>query len=236
MKKKPSKIDHSANLKDYYGRDYVEKFSKHQSLHRLNRLLKHMKLRPSYQVADFACGNGMLMPLVAPKVMSYVGVDFSEEFIRDANERKIRQDINNADFICADISAFCIAHEKVFDCAFAMDFSEHVYDDDWVEILGGIRRSLKINSSLYIHTPNALFIVEQMKKHSFILKQFKEHVAVRSPEENLMLLKKAGFKIVRILLLPHYNAFRFLHFLSYVPVIGKFFEARIFIEAVRESE
>jgi hypothetical protein len=45
-----------------------------------------------------------------------------------------------------------------------MDFSEHVYDDDWLKILSSIKNSIKSGGSLYLHTPNSLFFVEQMKE------------------------------------------------------------------------
>ena len=220
------------NLNDIYGKEYVEKFSRTQSFYRLRRLVKYVHLAKDFHVIDFACGSGMLLPHLAPDVALYVGVDFSEEFIVEANKRKRSLGIKNAVFYCEDIKYFCENHLESFDCAFAMDFSEHVYDDEWVKILGSIKKSLKPGGSLYLHTPNSLFFLEIMKEHSFILRQFEEHVAVRTPEENINLLKNTGYKIKRVLLIPHYNIFRIVHFISYIPYIGKYFKARIFIEAI----
>ena len=228
---KKANLKEPAELKDLYKKDYVEKFSNSQAPYRLNRLLKYFQLALNLHVVDFACGNGMLLPCVAPNVASYVGVDFSEEFIRNADERKIHMGIKNAEFYCDDINSFCEKHMNSFDCAFAMDFSEHVYDEEWLEILRSIRKPLKREGRLYLHTPNSLFFIEKMKKHSFILKQFEEHIAVRSPEQNADLLKSAGYTIKKFLLLPHYNMLRYIHFISYAPFVGKYFKARIFIEA-----
>lgn len=219
------------DLKDLYGKDYVERFSAQQSPNRLKRLLRYIHLEPHYKVVDFACGNGMLLPYIAPSVAAYSGVDFSDEFIREANRRKEQLGIDNAEFYCNTIQNFCEEHINFFDCGFAMDFSEHVYDDDWVAILSSIKKSIKPGGSLYLHTPNILFFLEQMKEKSIIFTQFEEHIAVRSPEENIDLLNLAGFRIEKCLLLPHYNTLRFVHFLSYIPFIGKYFKARIFIHA-----
>jgi len=63
-----------------------------------------------------------------------------------------------------------------------MDFSEHVYDEEWREILRGIRSALKPTGRLYLHTPNAEFILEIMKARNLILARQPEHVAVRTAD------------------------------------------------------
>ena len=70
-----------------------------------------------------------------------------------------------------------------------------------------------------------------MKHHNFIIKQYPQHIAVRSPEANGKLLVEAGFSINKMKLIPHYNVLRVIHFLSHTPFFGKYFKARIFIEA-----
>ena len=112
-----------------------------------------------------------------------------------------------------------------------MDLSEHIYDVEWIQILEKIRKSIKPDGKLYLHTPNAEFFLERMKSRNFIVKQLPEHIAVRSPEHNASILREAGFKIRHIWLIPHYNILRIVHPLSYIPVLGKYFNARIFIEA-----
>jgi len=223
----------SEELKDFYAGEYVENYARTHTPIRIERLLKHVHLRRDDAVADFACGDGMLMPYVAPRVASYVGVDFSEEFIKKANERRQLLGIQNAEFHTADINAFCDGNQNRFDRAFALDFSEHVYDGQWLEILASIRNALKAGGSLYVHTPNSLFFVEQMKKHSIFLTQAPQHVAVRSPSQNIELLRRAGFRIERVELTAHYNPLGALHVLSHIPILGRYFQARIFIDAVK---
>lgn len=233
MNKKNEGLKSPEELKEMYGEEYVGNYVKTHSPFRIERLMKYIHLSDDYCVADFACGNGMLMPLVAPKVAAYIGVDFSEEFVREANKKKRLLGIANTEFFCADINDFCDKHPGVFDCAFAMDFSEHVYDEEWVTLLSSMKKSLKKGGSLYLHTPNAFFFSEVMKDHSFFMQHHPGHIAVRSPDENARLLMEAGYSIKRVLLLPHYNFLRFIHFMSYLPYIGKYFKARIFIEAVK---
>jgi cyclopropane fatty-acyl-phospholipid synthase-like methyltransferase len=216
---------------DLYGEKYVRDFERNQSPERLRRVLGLMELKMDFAVADFACGSGMLMEYVAPYVTEYFGVDFSEPFIKVANQRRSRLNIQNATFVCSGIEEFCQAHPSYFDVAMAMDVAEHIFDDEWVSILENIRSSLKAKGKLYLHTPNAEFLLEIMKSKNFILKQFKEHIAVRTPRHNTDLLRMAGFSKVRAVLLPHYNSMKYLHFLSFLPLMGRYFKARIFMIA-----
>ena len=217
-------------LKQLHGDEYVESFNKQSPL-RLIRLIDYIKVNSTYSVADYACGNGMLMEFIAPKVKSYTGIDFSEPFIRAANEKKEKLSIKNAEFVCSDIKEFCQLRENIFDVGFAMDFSEHVYNEEWAQILKSIKKSLKQNGKLYLHTPNAEFFLEKMKSKNLIFKQFPEHIAVRTPENNASILRESGFNVEHIWLIPHYNILKLVHPISYIPGVGKFFKARILIEA-----
>ena len=74
-----------------------------------------------------------------------------------------------------------------------------------------------------------------MKDKNFLLKQFPEHIAVRTMEANAALLEQAGLQIVQARRLPHYNWLSILHPLSFLPVAGDCFAARLFIEAAKPS-
>jgi len=219
------------NLLDLYGSHYVKRFENEQSPLRLKRLIPLMELSGDMTVCDIGCGNGMLMEHICPLVARYVGVDFSEEFIVAANRRKEVMGIKNAEFQCEEIKTFCRQRPTSFDVAFAMDLAEHVYDKEWVEILSAIRSSLKPRGNLYLHTPNADFIVEKLKAKNIVLKQFPEHIAVRDEEQNRAMLKLAGYDETKTTKLPHYNILRILHPVSGIPLLGRYFEARLFIKA-----
>ncbi len=220
-------------MKKMYSKDYVESFNSGQSPYRLGRLLKYLELSDEFIVADFGCGNGMLLDYIKDMVQSYFGVDFSPHFINVARNRQAIKGISNADFFCESIESFCSRYPEKFDAGFVMDFAEHVYDEDWLDILTAIWCSLKPGKKLYLHTPNAEFFVEKMKKWNFLLRQFKEHVAVRDVQENVRMLESVGFSVSSVLLLPHYNILRCIHILSFIPLIGKYFKARIFIIALK---
>jgi len=220
-----------SSLKNFYGRDYAERLEKNKESIRRRHLIEQLEFPKYYDVADFGCGNGMLMDCLCDRVKFYSGVDFSEFFIEAAKERQKQQMITNAEFFCETIESFCSRNPDRFDAGFVFDVVEHIYDKELSDIFDAIRRSMKPGAKLYLHTPNAEFFIEIMKKKNFIFRQFKEHIAVRNSWEIIQLLEKAGFSKCEVTMIPHYNALRFMHVLSFCPFVGKYFKARIFLIA-----
>ena len=214
-----------------HGHEYMEKLLKAESSGRLLRLMQFIEIKKSYRVADFACGNAPMLDLLDQKVENYSGVDFSPPAINNAEARKNKLASKNSHFYCGSIQSFCNENIGKFDVGFAFDLSEHVYDKEWVQMLLFIKSSLKKGGKLYTHTPNGKFFLEIMKSFNFIFKQFPEHIAVRNVEENIILLERSGFKIKKIVFLSHYNILKFIHVFSYIPWVGKYFQARLFIIA-----
>ena len=209
---------------------YVEMYER-KPLSRLQRLVPMMGLQGDERVADFACGNAMLLALISDRIRHYDGVDFSEDFIAAARRRADHAGIRNCSFHCQDILAFCEQNPATFDVATAFDFSEHVYDDDAVRFFSAIRSSLRPGGKLYLHTPNLAFFMERFKDIG-IIPQFPEHIAVRDEAANIEMLVRAGFARdgIRCRRIAHYNLLKVLHPFHHLPLVGDFFAARLFIE------
>ena len=222
-----------SDLRDFYRQDYVDSYkSKDTGSHpsRITRLIPLCRLKPTDVVVDLACGNGMLLKELHDQVAGYHGVDFSSEFIEAARSRARQLNAGNAVFHEADIVEFCGDHPDEFDVAFTLDFSEHVYDEDFVRIATSIRSSLKPDGRLFVHTPNATYFLEILKARG-ILRQFPSHIAVRNARENVALLQAAGFRDIKVSYLSHYlPPLSWLHPLRHLPLAGRFFQARLFIE------
>ncbi|MFH1564690.1 MAG: class I SAM-dependent methyltransferase [bacterium] len=200
---------------------------------RLQNLIKYIKFESNFNVAEFGCGNGIWGQLISPKIKSYAGIDFSEEFINLARKRHKTQGITNSQFYCSDIIKFAIEHNNEFDQAFSVDFSEHIYDDDFVNIFTAIKNTLKQGGVLYAHSPNKNYFLELLKKYG-ILKQSAGHIGIRNDKEYINLLRKVGFDNIIIYYLPHYiKLFSVLHFIGYAPIVGKFFKARLLIKCIK---
>jgi cyclopropane fatty-acyl-phospholipid synthase-like methyltransferase len=215
-------------LRAIYDQAYVDRYDPH-AVQRIRRMLPFFELSAGDLVADFGCGNGVLLEMIAASVREYVGVDFSEEFIRAAERRRAAAGIRNGTFHCGDVVAFCGANPDRFDAAFALDFSEHVYDDQFVRIFRAIHGSLKRGAPLYIHTPNAEYFMERLKERG-ALTQVEGHVGVRDARQHEVLLSECGFTDVRVRYLAHYlRVASRLHALGFLPVVGRLFRARLLL-------
>lgn len=218
-----------------HGDAYVKRFAREQSDKRIARLVPLMGLNGTENIVDIGCGNAMSLAALGGHFRSYSGVDFSEPFIEAAQERARLLAVESAEFFCGSAESYAEDNANRFDVALALDISEHVYDEEWLHILRAIHKLLKTGGKLFIHTPNLGFFIERLKAKNVILKQFPEHIAVRTMAQNIELLKDAGFRIRLARALPHYNRLSLLHPLSRLPQIGQFFEARLFIEAEKTA-
>ena len=218
-------------LKNYYKGEYVAKYETYP-IERIERLAPFFDLKKTDVVADFACGNGMLLDLIHDKVGTYYGVDFSEEFIDAAKKRAGSLNVNNAFFECSDIIEFCQKNKERFDKAFTLDFGYLISDDVFISIHNSIHRSLKEDGILYFYVPNGDFLLEILKKRKIINNRV-PGMMFRNNEEYIKLLKESGFRNIQTKYLSHYNSLKYLHFLSYMPVLGKYFKAKLFIRCIK---
>lgn len=220
--------------KDIHSGDYVVRYES-RPISRIARLVRLMRLSASDDLIDIACGNAMLLEVVSDKIKSYTGVDFSDDFIASAKGRVHRIGATNCEFHCSSIVEFCEKTARRYDVAVALDFSEHITDEDFVAIFSAIRMVLKPGGRLYLHTPNLDFFLERMRNSGLVLKQRPEHIAVRDTSHNVSLLVKSGFDahLIAATRLSHYNFLKVLHPLRHLPLLGKYFEARVFIECLR---
>lgn len=220
--------------KELHSGQYVEMYES-KPISRIANLVPLMRLDCSTHLVDLACGNAMLLGEVHDRIARYAGVDFSDDFIVAARRRAQKLGITNCEFHCQGIVEFCSSHPQEFDVATAFDFSEHILDEDFITIFSAIRASLKPGGRLYLHTPNLEFFLERMRDSNFLLRQRPEHIAVRDTAHNIALLECSGFAAANICsrFIRHYNILGMLHPLRHLPWLGKYFEARIFIECTR---
>lgn len=222
-------------LKEFYQGDYVAKYHAADT-GRLKNIVRNIEMSTGDSVVDFACGNGLLLEAFASLPRLYRGVDFSEEFVHEAQKR-YGDWPGDIEFVCQDIVAFCQQHTAQFDWAFALDFSEHIYDDQFLDIFSAIVLTLRANGKLVLHTPNADFFVERLKARNFLLKQFPQHIAVRNAAEYHALLVQAGFCNIEVIYLPHYHSLLgLLAPLQNWPLLRKFLRARLLIIAQPQRE
>ena len=219
--------------KRFYSGEYVRKKYAHQPGYRLQRLLPWIELQPGDAVLDCACGRGLLLQFLPPFIGSYTGLDISAELIEMAKEtaRNLQRE-EKALFICGEIVDFCSQHAETYNAVFTLDFSEHIYDDDFLAIYTAIHAALKPGGRLYLHTPNADFLLEIMKRRG-IMRQIPEHIGVRNARQYSSLLQAAGFRRIENRFLAHYNILKYLNILSILPFFGRYFQARLFFTCTK---
>lgn len=201
---------------------------------RMTRLVPAMALKATDRLVDFASGTGALAHLVCDRIQSYEGLDFASDFTEFARTKAAAKGLANATFHCVDIVDFCAAHADEYDVVTALDFSEHIYDEDFLKIFRGAHRILKPGGRLFIYTPNLDFFYERMKD-SGLARQFPQHIAVRNDAQHQALLRQCGFapENISVTYLSHFNVFRHLHPLRHLPLVGRYFNAKLFYRCVK---
>ena len=221
-------------LRAIYDQAYVEQYDPH-AVQRMRRMLPFFELSGHEVVADFGCGNGVLLELIGPHVHEYVGVDFSEAFTRAAERRRDARGIQNGSFHCGDIVAFCAQRPNQFDAGFALDFAEHIYDDQFLRIFRAIHGALKPGAWMYLHTPNRDYFMERLRERR-VFRPIEGHVAVRDAQSYRALLAHCDFANVRVRYLAHYlYPASALHGLGILPLVGRYFRARLFLTCRKEA-
>jgi len=210
---------------------YADEFLALEGSGRVDRVLAHVTIPPGAKVLDVGCGHGALLAKLDGRVGEYHGVDFAEPFIRSARKRAEEAGRTHCFFHLADVTEFASEHPGEFDIVFALDISEHVPDREWAAIVSSLRAALKPGGQMICHTPNLDFFIERMKEHRILMRQFAQHIAVRNVAQNVAFFEQAGFSRIHAMTLPHYNILRLLHPLSRLPVVGRYFAARVLIVA-----
>jgi 2-polyprenyl-6-hydroxyphenyl methylase / 3-demethylubiquinone-9 3-methyltransferase len=215
--------------RDMHSGDYVSVVA-NMPISRLTRLLPYLDLQPSHRVADFASGAGNFAELIHDRVKWVDGIDFTPDFVEAARRRAAERSIRNVAFHCQSIVEFCAGHANEYDVVTAIDFSEHIYDEDFVSIFSGAYNILKPGGRLYVYTPNLTFFWEWMKGVG-LAKQIETHIAVRNARQYMPLLERCGFSLdeIQVRHPSHFNVFRSIHWLRHLPRVGKYFQAKLMI-------
>ena len=215
----------------YEGSDYTSRY--HDSAGtRILRLLDFVKFTNKDRVLDIGCGNGLLLPEIIEKIKYYDGIDFSKAFIKEAETRGRVGSLprKKYNYHVGDVIEFC-KDKTGYDKVFALDFTEHVNNQEFKDIFSAVRKSMKKGGQLIAHTPNKDFLLERLKSEEIKIKK-QGHIGLRNGEEYKRLLKQVGFKKVEVIPLSHYvSILKPLHIFSYIPVskVSTLFQARLLI-------
>jgi SAM-dependent methyltransferase len=114
-------------------------------------ILKLLKthLQPDMEVLDLGCGVGTVDFFIADKCKYVVGVDISSKAIKMANKSRDVMGVNNATFICGDVTE--LDFRDKFDFVICSEVIEHI--NDYLLLMLSINTYLKKGGLLLLSTP-----------------------------------------------------------------------------------
>jgi len=210
---------------DGYDDNYVKFYQSKRGEGRIEKIISLIKFKNHDAILDIGCGNGMLFDVIKQNPISYTGLDTSLAFIKIC---KSQYNIyKNAKFACMSLEKFTKKTSSKFNKIFLLDVAEHVDDKTLMQMLQQCKKLLKPNGKIYLHTPNLDYLIEILKSKN-ILPQFEEHIAVRNEKQYINLFNKVDINNYDLKYLNHYlYPQKLLGIFSNIPVLGKYFKARL---------
>lgn len=156
----------SNDVKDLYDTTYLARVDSHPAIFMVADKYKiSTHNNPTYNyilpkinkhtcILDIGCGKGdFALALSTHNIDTVIGIDFSEEVISTA-KRNLSSSNLPCQFFHCDASHF--KHELQFDFITMNDVSEHLSDDELSRLFNALKKLLRKNGEVVIHTPNGL--------------------------------------------------------------------------------
>lgn len=142
---------------------------------RLREIVKHIRIQSGMRVLDIGCGRGEMVFYAATNGACAVGIDYAKEAIKLANklkEKKEKHIRGKMKFYLMDAKKITLPISS-FDVVILTDVVEHLYDEELDRIFREIKRVLKKDGVLVIHTaPNKLFFNVGYKVYTYPVAKF----------------------------------------------------------------
>lgn len=151
------KYDQSYFLNDCDGADYWQKTSGNKLNPRLAYAWKLAKAKKGERILDFGCGRGEILLKAANKKAQAFGVDYSSTAVLFTKETLKKNRVKGQVILLRELPL--PFEDNFFDAVFLLDVVEHLYPCQLDELLLQIKRVLKSEGRLVIHTsPNKIWL------------------------------------------------------------------------------
>ncbi len=127
---------------------------------RLKKVMDLASIKPNMKILDIGCGRGETVSYSAIKGAHAVGIDYSKAAIKIGyNALKLFDDeIRNRTSVLVCNAKKLPFKNNSFDRVFFLDIIEHLYPEEVTKTFGEIKRVLKPNGALIIHTAPNLWV------------------------------------------------------------------------------
>jgi SAM-dependent methyltransferase len=158
---------------------------------RLRAIYDLVEPQPGDRIIDLGCAAGAITHFLSGFGAATAGLDSAPLAIERA-----RSLFPNLEFIVAD-AAHMPFEDHTFDKAIAADFTEHLDNVTFREVLEDVRRVLLPGGTLSIYTPNPQHLIERLKARDLVLAENPTHIGLRDAEQLKQMLAAAGYAIER---------------------------------------
>jgi SAM-dependent methyltransferase len=143
------------------------------------------------RIVDLGCAAGAITHFLSSFGAETIGIDSEPLAIERA-----RSLFPNLEFVEADATRLPF-DDNTFDKAVAADFTEHLDDHAFREVLSEVHRVLRSGGTLSIYTPNPRHLIERLKKRNLVLAQNPTHIGLRDATQLKETLTAEGYTIER---------------------------------------
>jgi len=157
-----------------------EGFEKYLQGHFSKRFLQAIslvKIKKGMQVLDLAAGRGELSIILAKKGVFVKSADYSQASMKIIKEsiKKLDKEVAEKITLVRTNAQKLPFHNSSFDLVFMLDIVEHLYPKELEKTLMEVKRVLKPNGKLIIHTPNRWLIKPLYFFSFFFFPWWKKH-------------------------------------------------------------
>ena len=156
-----------AFAKDWKEKAQGQKISKVNVINqRNNYVLEVVKSRAkNSKTLDVGCGTGELVHEISKLNIHALGVDFANEMIKLANEIAVKDNLTNAEFVCASIFEYKMENNSL-DVISANGFLEYISYEQLDSFLTVAFNALQKDGSLVLGSRNRLYNIFSMNEYT----------------------------------------------------------------------
>jgi len=199
---------------------------------RIKNILELISPRKNDDILDLGTGIGSVCIEASKHGASCIGVDFSEDSIKIADELFKKFGKGSVKFIKGDVSDLSFLDQK-FNKIICADLIEHLPENVFEKMLSGCRRLLNSDGRLFIYSPYPTHLIEKAKSKSLLIRKDESHIGLNNMLNIRKVLENNNFEAERIYFLPtHIPVLNSIERkLMLLPGLGNLFKRRICVTA-----